>query len=224
MMEILGSDEKFSRLVNALHMVTENLRLKDSDWFLSFGTLLWFIRDLPRGLPLAGDFDISMGFGRISIENLRHAFEDFGYVLRKAIIPDNSPFPLQVTFRATSLLYPNIDIDIWFWVPYRDYYWHCGDFDNVAALGTHTLPGYTLKGIPSKWIDGKSNIFETLPNEAILSDIAPPMNLPKYYGTLLDYWYPAMKPGGCWFNKVHNYGQSKCEKQLSIKSFSEIKL
>jgi len=217
--------DEFARLVNTVDMAMNSGTCTGKKWFISFGTLLWFIRDMPKGKPLSSDIDISMMYGSVAMPDLVSTFESLNFKLRKAVLPvHDAKHPFQATFQPTSQLYPDIDIDIWFWIPFNGRYWHCGDFQNQVGSGVGLFREYTLKGIPQKWIDGKEDIFTVETAAASLAEIAPPLNLPKYYGTLLDYWYPPTRPNTCWFNKVHNYGMSKCLEKITIKSLKEVGL
>jgi len=217
------SDEDFAKLINA---VSSSIRAtipqgNKAKAFLSFGALLWYVRDMPRKLPFDTDLDMSFVYGQIDFEAFCGNLSGYGYKLKKCLAYKG--YPLQAVFAPHSPQLrgqpgPKTEIDCWFWIKANGFYWHCGDFDNGGSKF------FTFKGIPDKWIDGKSDIFETIQGGATPSDIAPTLNIPVFAGTLFDYWYPPKRaelsgvtapiPGTQWFTKNPMYGQSRTEKVI----------
>jgi len=176
------------------------------EWFISFGTLLYFLRDRPLGKKLDGDFDISMIYGQTNMDLLVRCFSEYGFKLKGKILDDRTGGPLQLVFKWND--YP-ISVDIYFWVRANGYWWHTFD-RNIER---------PKNGIPSNYL------FKATPKSAFQGDLVgyswderlPDMKLPKRYGTLLDIWYPG------WFIPDKNFGQSRCEKEVTISTCKNLK-
>ena len=96
-------------------------------------------------------------------------------------------------------------IDIFFWVKHNGYWWHTYDYYNENKKRPST---YVFKGTPEKAFKGDPYSYPWI-------EIAPPLNFPALYGTLLDNWYPGKKDekGNLikppWFVPDTSYGQSQ---------------
>ena len=183
-------------------------------WFVSFGTLLYFLRDKPLGRPFNTDFDISCRFGEISADELVVRFSGYGYCLKKKTVSDVDGRPFQMVFAPDgSVDLPEIDIDVFFWVGANGFMWHCYDFYNENK----NIPTkYVFKGIP----------YEHFPKGVVSyswDETANNLNFPEGYGGLLDDWYPPKRDANDnavantgWIIQDRRFGQSKAEKIVTL--------
>ena len=211
------SNEKLARTVVAISDVIGEARRADQNipkWFISFGALLWFIRDRLLGVPLEQDIDISMFYGDLKRDYLIGKFREYGYELRDELLENYGRRPLKMTFKPTDPSLYKVDIDIFFWIVGKKYCWHTYDMYN---RGKTMLDEYQFKGTPREYLMGDtvSHVWE---------EIAPTVKLPEKYGSLLDTWYPPQRdadgkiiPGTGWLVRNRKYGQSKCDATRNIK-------
>jgi hypothetical protein len=215
------NNERLATTALAIYNVLgEALRQDQNDvrYFISFGTLLWYIRDMPMKIPLEQDIDISLVYGDLPREQVIQRFDDNGYGLSNELLDNYSRRPLHMSFSPkkskTADLYP-VDVDIFFWVLGHDYAWHTYDMFN---RGQAILDEYTFKGIPRELFDAPTIKYPFV-------EIAPDLCFPSKYGSLLDEWYPPQTDAQGnliantgWNKRVKNYGQSKASAMKTIRS------
>lgn len=169
-------------------------------WFISFGTLLYFIRDKKLGRPFKQDIDISL-FGDAPIKSIVSYFSQYSMKPVTHMINDVTKEPLHVVFKAHH------SIDIFVWVKANGYYWHTYDPD----MTKDKIPKkYVWKGTPCELMDGE--VWKYHWDERVGA-----LNFPHLYGSLLDYWYPG------WLVPDARFGQSKCEKIVTLKTCKNLK-
>ena len=178
-------------------------------WFISFGTLLYYLRDWRLGKPFDQDIDISVFYGEVTRDELVANFAEYGFVLVKEVLSDASMLPFQMVFESDGSSGAAPSIDIFFWFLSNHYAWHTYDFHNSG------------KKFPEEYV------FKATPKELLLADtidyvweeIAPPLKFPTRYGALLDTWYPPEYgqdgkplPNTGWFFANRQFGQSRTPK------------
>jgi len=153
--------------------------------FIGFGALLYYIRDRNLGKPFKTDLDVCV-LGQIPVDEIERAFADYGLQLKNKILDDRTHLPYQLVFeyrdKVTREAY---SVDMFFWVLHNKHWWHT--FDSKMEFTRKDF-----KGIPSEYL------FKGIRQSAMIGEIAkynweeiaPDMNFPKNYGTLLDIWYP----------------------------------
>ena len=182
------AEEQLAQALNLIHNVFNNLKVK---WFISFGALLYFIRDKNMGVPFEQDLDVSV-LGKCDHKRLIHFMEQWGYEVCGRTVNDQNKEPFQLVFKSQSIRF---SIDVFFWKKYNDYWWHTYDY-----YGEHPK-----KGVPKKYV------FKGTPAWAMKGDvwqynweeIAGNLSFPNLYGSLLDIWYPG------WYVPDKNFGQSR---------------
>jgi len=152
-------------------------------WFISFGALLYFIRDKNLGIPFQQDYDISI-IGRIDTHMFRKHLIQSGFEIISEFANDvtNEPFQIVAKHRFGQI------IDVYFWVDSCGYLWH------TYRQGE----GYKFKGTPKYAFEGEIVKYKWNENSIEL-------NFPAKYGTLLDLWYPG------WYIPDVQFGQSSAE-------------
>jgi hypothetical protein len=174
-------------------------------WFISFGTLLHFIRDMNMGKELCGDFDISvMGEGfnfERCIDNAKHfSFHE------KHRISDDKGVPLFSSLRNNNY---KTTIDVFRWVQVGDMMYHT--YDERLENPPGGIPStYLFKGTPAHLFDGDLYRY-------VWDGRCQKLNFPKQYGALLDAWYPG------WIIPDRNFGTSKCVQEIHCKKYSDLK-
>jgi len=214
--------ERFSRTLCALSDIFGSTIRPDGSnpkWFISFGSLLWFIRDRLLGREFEQDIDISMIYGAVDRNEIVGRFAEYGFTVDHELVDNHYHKPLQIVFKPTNPILANIHIDLWFWVIAGQYAWHSYD---PLGQGRTILPSYTFKGTPKDLI-----LAETISYP--WEEIAPPMNFPTMYGSLLDTWYPPVKgpdgryvPNTGWLFPNRQYGQSRCPVTKTVQSCKEM--
>jgi len=215
-------DESMARTVVALSDVFESMISPEGSkphWFISFGTLLWFVRDRLLERPFEEDIDISMIYGAVKREDLIAKFGEYGYQLESEVLDNYHRKPLQMVFKPVAPgLWPT-NLDIYFWVIGHEFAWHTYDMFN---RGVSIMDEYTFKGTPRALIEAP-----TLP--MVWEEIAPTIQFPSKYGSLLDVWYPPNKDhlgnyiiNSCWMIQNKQYGQSKFDTMKTIKSCKDM--
>ena len=216
------ADERMARTLVALSDVFESMMSPEGvkpHWFISFGTLLWFVRDRLLGRPFEEDIDISMIYGAVRREDVISKFSEYGYSLETELLDNYHRKPLQMTFKPEAPgLWP-ATLDIFFWVLGHEYAWHTYDMFNRRQT---IQDEYTFKGTPKELI-----LAPTLP--MVWEEISPTVLFPSKYGSLLDVWYPPQKdsagafiPNTCWMVQNKQYGQSKFSTMKTLKSCKEM--
>lgn len=176
------------------------------EWFISFGTLLYFLRDKPMGIKFKGDFDVSLIHGQIDHQRLITSFGEYGFVLKNKVVDDRTGIPFQLVFKSEQY---KTSVDVYFWVKANGYWWHTYDYQNLFPK-KGVLPNYIFKGTNKHAFEGDYSRYTW-------DDRIPALNLPKKYGTLLDIWYPG------WFIPDRNFGQSHAEKTVELKTCKHLK-
>lgn len=148
-------------------------------WFVSFGSLLWFIRDKNMGKKFNTDLDISV-LGQIPCKEVEQVFEQYNFCLVKKLVDDKTGLPLQMVFEYTVSQDQKFSLDLYFWVKTKRYWWHAYDYYLEE------------KKIPSKYVFKATDrrLMECKVEKMIWEEIAPPLKFPSLYGSLLDAWYP----------------------------------
>lgn len=202
------ADEHLARTVVAISEIFDYSYngTAEQRWFVSFGSLLWFIRDRLLGRPLEQDIDISVEFNSIPRDQLIEHFGEYGYGLSGEVLTDTNGLPLQMSFSPQSPGFSPVDIDVFFWVLGKRYAWHTYD---VSMIHKPVLPEYVFKATPIEY-------FTAPTIKQVWEEIAPAVSIPSMYGSLLDTWYPPIKrqDGGYvensgWMTRNPHYGQSK---------------
>ena len=181
-------EDHIPRVLMIIQTIFNHLEVK---WFLSFGTLLYFIRDKNMGVPFEQDFDVSV-LGPCDEKRIINFMGQWSFEVCNRILNDRTKEPLQLVFKSKSIPFC---IDIFFWKKHNDYWWHAYDY-----YGEHPKSGipkkYVFKGTPKRFFKGEVWKYNW-------TDLTGNLNFPNLYGTLLDYWYPG------WFVPDKNFGQSK---------------
>lgn len=198
-----NTKEDMAKCVSTISTVFDDCTDK---WFISFGALLYFIRDKNMGVPFEQDFDVSV-LGQDQAGRIEGMFKEFGFTVARKVINNVNRKPFQIVFKHPTIKYV---IDVFFWVNANGHWWHTYD---PSLSGNPVLKKYIFKGTPEKAFgpDRLGNEFQTYSWEAI----APPVRFPPLYGTLLDLWYPN------WFIPDSQFGQSK-GKVVSLNSCSNL--
>jgi len=170
--------EHVAQAVNVIGTVMNTLDVK---WFVSFGALLYFIRDKNMGIPFDQDFDISV-LGDINREQLAQRFSEFGFPLKNKYPKKGKPY--QMVFKHHDIL---LSIDVFMWVEANGHWWHT--YDQGSSK-------FVWKGTPERMFRGDTYSYPWV-------DIVPDLRFPNLYGTLLDYWYPG------WYVPDKQFGQSQ---------------
>jgi len=216
-------DERMPSTLRAIADIFGDIKRKDQSnptWFVSFGTLLWYVRDRLLDRPFEQDFDISLIYGELRREELIERFKSQGYELDNELLDNYHRKPLQMTFKPKATgLWP-ADIDLFFWVIGQNYAWHSYDMFNRRQ---QVQDEYTFKATPKE-------IFTAPTVQMIWDEIAPPLSFPSKYGSLLDCWYPPTKgPDGAylinsgWLFQNKQYGQSRAETMKTLKSCKDMR-
>lgn len=220
--------EAFARTLSIISTVFNYQYRADGNhhmWFVSFGTLLYFLRDRLVGRPFNTDFDISVKHGEIQGQDLVGNMAEYGYNLKKQTISDVDGRPFQMVFTPDSAAQvPDIEIDVFFWVPANGYMWHTYDFDGENK---ERPTRYVFKGTPEVYFRAGTIAYTW-------DEIAPDLNFPIRYGAMLDTWYPPKYdanqkpvPNTGWFIPDRQFGQSRAPKQIVLpscaKMFEELK-
>lgn len=211
-------DERMARTMTAISEIFGNLIRADGEqpkWFISFGSLLWFVRDRMLGRPFDTDIDVSVFWGELKREDIINKFQEYGYTLKKEVLDNWHRKPLQMVFTATAPGMMPCDIDLFFWVLGEKYAWHTYDMFN---RNQPIMDEYTFKGTPKEFI-----MAPTV--SVVWEEIAPNVQIPLKYGSLLDTWYPPMTDAdgkyvanSLWIIPNRQYGQSKSHKMVTLKS------
>ncbi|HUS90074.1 MAG TPA: hypothetical protein VMW91_12060 [Desulfosporosinus sp.] len=169
-------------------------------WFISFGALLYFLRDKKMGKKLRQDVDISV-FEDAPVKNIIDSFTQYQFKVRTYMVDDVTNKPLHVVLKGY------LDVDIFIWIKANGYYWHTYDHD---MSGEKVPKQYVWKGTPCELMDGE--VWKYHWDERV-----SPLNFPRLYGSLMDYWYPG------WYVPDARFGQSRCEKIVKLKTCKNLK-
>ena len=190
-------EDHLARALNIIHTIFNRL---SSRWFVSFGSLLYFIRERNMGVPFEQDIDISI-IGSCDHKKVIEFMKMWSYEVKGKILDDQTKKPLQLVFKSKTVPFM---IDVFFWKKHNDYWWHTYDY-----YGEHPKNGipskYVFKGTPRWAMKGE-------PYKYNWEEITGNMNFPHLYGSLLDIWYPG------WFVPDKNFGQSRSEKKITVKN------
>lgn len=156
-------------------------------WFISFGTLLYLVRDF--GKEYTTDIDVSV-VDDYDPDRISYGLEQNGFVVQQKIIHSVTGEPLFIAYETSS----GNHVDIFFWKKFNDYYWHTYDYNMERPDGIPRQ--YVFKGTPAHMFDGVPVKFKWF-------DLISDTKIPFKYGTLLDYWYPG------WVTPDPDFGQSR---------------
>lgn len=174
------------------------LMFPDKRWFVSFGSLLNFVRDSGR---ISGDIDLSV-FSLPSPDRVANTFSQFRFMPKKTIL-DKSGSALFMSFERDGM-----EVDLFRWVKAGDYYYHTYDVEMVNPA-SGILDYYVFKGCPA-------HLLEADTVEYLWPDERVKMRFPLMYGSLLDFWYPG------WIIPNSQFGQSASDRIIRATSEREI--
>lgn len=200
---VLTTEEADVRfLLDVYNIVNFHWKNDPPRWFVSFGSLLWYIRDRNQNKKLEGDLDISL-FSTVDAKHFTQMAEEFRFKPLGMVVNDVTNRPLQMSFKHVDT---KRTLDLYFWYKGRKYYWHTYDYYGEKKK----IPGkYVFKGTPISMMEG--DLYQYL-----IYDRIAPFNFPQKYGTLLDTWYPG------WYVPDAKFGQSIAVKQVTLKSCREL--
>lgn len=170
-------------------------------WFISYGALLWFIRDKNMKKKFRQDFDISI-FEDSDLTMIERFFREFGIEKKSEFKNDQTGEPLKMVFESYK------DIDIFMQIKANGYYWHT--YDYYGEFRETPKKGYVFKGVPCRLMDGDTWKYS-------LDDRVPEVHLPQKYGSILDVWYPG------WFIPDSRFGQSRAVKTVTLRNCKKLK-
>ena len=197
-----------SKLLNFINTVMGHATRDGGRWFFSFGTLLYFIRDLKLGKELEGDFDISVMDKDVNLDEFVANMESYSFKLNSRIIDDKTKKPYQMVFESTFAELKGVEIDIFIWKRVGNLYWHT--YDYRMERPSNGIPSrYVFKATPTEPLRGD-------PVQYIWEEMAMPVNFPRSYGTLLDIWYPG------WFIPDRGFGQSRSVREVTVKTCKKL--
>ena len=179
-MNIDQTRRTLNMVTSILEQTQDVTRCSKAIWFLSFGSLLSFVRE--RG-ELGDDLDVSMMYGSVEPKQILSMWRQFGYEPFEMILDENGKL-LKITFKATDeKMFGSIHIDIFFWIERGGYYFHTYNYYNELQPDNR-LPRYRFKGIPKAKFE--AGLFRVPWYE-----LGYEINIPENTGEVLDYWYPA---------------------------------
>jgi hypothetical protein len=172
-------------------------------WFVSFGTLLYLIRDKKHGKPFETDIDISIvgehNFKHINDSLLNNEFKQ-NTCIRDSVTDE--------VYFANYVSPHKLHLDLFMWFEAGQNYWHTYDYMGDAKDGIPSF--YHFKSTPKFMFEKetiKYNWFEDMSS----------VKIPALYGTLLDYWYPN------WFKPMPDFGVSLCDVIYEPKNCENLK-
>jgi len=191
----------FESNLTLLSAILGNRRDTNHKWFVSFGSLLYLIRDHKHGVPFNQDIDISyMGS---DYDEVRHELMREGIQPVHKIVSDVDGNTLNEGFKFED----GMSLDIFTWLRKDDYLWHTYDFSMQHP--ENGIPSkYHFKNIPAWMLDNQPCRYEFCYDEYTV--------IPKLYGTLLDYWYPG------WIVPDPEFGTSHAQNILNIGGCQEL--
>ena len=170
-------------------------------WFVSFGSLLYMIRDKNHGVEFVQDIDISI-VGSHNYEQIDRTLQDNGFQRVSRIKNDQDGSVLFADYKSPN----GLSLDLFFWIESPGYLWHTYDY---MREGKEIPSFYHFKAVPKYMMEGKPYSYSWF-------DEISPLMVPKYYGTLLDYWYPN------WFIPDADFGLSKAMYEVEIESCKDV--
>jgi len=201
MKDMVTEMQKKEQLARALMICRTVFDKVGSKWFVSFGALLYFIRDKKMGLPFEQDIDISI-VGPCNTKQLIQFMDEWSYKPKNMTVNDITKQPMHIVFTSDSIPFA---IDVFVWINHNGYWWHTYDYYGENKK----IPSkYVFKGTPEWAMKGEEWKY-------IWEEIAGDMRFPFLYGSLLDIWYPG------WFVPDRNFGQSK-GKQVTVKTCKDL--
>jgi len=188
-------NESLMRDLRAIQNALDRLQPNGMDyvkWFISFGSLLYIIRDKKLGLEFTQDIDISI-IGPHELDKILNALGEDGFTKCRHIINDKTGETLYVDLKSPH----GMNVDLFVWIKKGGFYFHTYDYMNEKPESG--IPEkYHFKGTPAEYFEGepyKYSWFEEI----------SPLKIPRLYGTLLDYWYPN------WYIPDSEFGVSRCQ-------------
>jgi hypothetical protein len=180
-------DKDLKELSNILNLHLED-GISKMKWFLSFGTLLYAIRDKRLGETFSEDIDISI-VGPHNFDQVNSAMVNGGFIKKKSIINDETGQTLYAEYISPNVIH----VDLFFWINENNHWWHTYDYLNEKTdIPSH----YHFKAVPEWMFHGEPYKYEWVFEDTFV-------NIPRLYGTLLDLWYPN------WFIPDKEFGVSK---------------
>jgi len=182
-------------------------------WFIGYGALRFYIAEHHYSGNLDQDIDVCV-LDPISRDQMESQFHAFGYHCSKMVVSDvDENHPFQMVFEPD--VKRGLTIDVWFQIKANGMYWHTYDRSNGKEA---VLKEYAFKGVHSSMFDAGTLLTPW-------AEIARDIRIPKLFGECLDTWYPPkLDPAGnavynsAWFIKDIKYGQSKCDKTVTLKT------
>lgn len=161
-------------------------------WFISFGSLLYVIRDKNLGLEFNQDIDISI-VGPHNYDKIKGRLEEDGFQLVSHIKNDITGEVLFADFKSPN----GLSVDLFFWINHNGYLWHT--YDYMAERPENGIPNrYHFKALPQWMMTGEPYKYDWFQEMS-------PLKIPNKYGTLLDYWYPH------WYIPDNEFGVSRTD-------------
>lgn len=202
-------DEQLERDLRTLENSLDSLTPDGTtyqNWFVSFGSLLYIIRDKNHGIEFTQDIDISI-VGEHQYEQIKTSLQESGFTLENHIVNDVTGDILFADFKSKH----GLNVDLFFWIEHNGYLWHT--YDDMREKPSNGIPEkYYFKAVPTWMMTGQSYKYRWF-------DTISPLKIPHLYGTLLDYWYPH------WFIPDAEFGQSRTKilkEPTTCKNLSEV--
>ncbi len=196
--ELLMRDLK--QIENTLDTLTDD-GMNYQKWFVSFGSLLYLIRDKKHGIEFNQDIDVSV-VGPHNFEKIDVSLRENGFERVSIIENDQNNEVLFADYKSPN----GLSLDLFFWIETPGYLWHTYDY---MREGKRNPSFYHFKAVPKYMMEGE-------PYKYIWFDEISPLKIPKYYGTLLDYWYPH------WFIPDSDFGTSKTLYKVEVKTCNNL--
>jgi hypothetical protein len=211
------------RIVNIASTIQAACDSMNTKWFLSFGSLLHFVRD--RELNLEEDIDIGIiGNAEQAISALS-AFVTPTHAVRNDVTGE----PFSITFKHEHL---GFVLDLFVWKRKDGMLYHAYDH-TMTFPANGILSEYQFKGIPAHCFDVDQPTIEmyqkdirygrAMTNFGTWKHAVPQIEeegielcLPFFYGACLDHWYSE------WLTKRPQFGVSLAAHTFTTKSCAGI--
>ncbi|GAG38161.1 unnamed protein product, partial [marine sediment metagenome] len=138
------------------------------NWFISFGTLLYLIRDRELGKEFNSDIDISV-VGPHNFEQINRTLEENGFRRISKILNDQNETVLFADYKSPN----GLSLDLFFWIETPGHLWHTYDY---MREGKEVPSIYHFKSVPKEFMMGaphKHSWFEEI----------SALKIPQLYGT-----------------------------------------
>ena len=124
-------NEPLARAIVSVSDVFSTIVAPDNNflkWFVSFGALLYYVRDLQLGKKFEGDLDISVMYGDVDRDELVQRFGEYGYELEYELLDNYNNKPLQMTFKPDNSFHKDgFHVDVFFWFKHKQSRYHTYD-------------------------------------------------------------------------------------------------